>query len=169
MVCLLFLVIQIQCKGTEKENISDTQANDIASHQITIKDISQIKYTEYALSDLAKKETNNWISFNLLSTEIENLKKGNYSFFVDDKTILISFIDGLISEVPELLNTASILVRIAVIKTAIYKLEESSTFKNVGKQPILKNIEDLLLAHNHLLLQINKRIEKESRHIEKPR
>jgi len=167
-VCLLILALHIQCKDNNKENNTDVQTNSNETQRITTKDISQIKYTEYALSDLAKEKTNDWLKFNLLSTEIKNLKNGDLSFFTDDKTILQGFVDGLISETPELLNVSSIMVRISVVKTAMYKLEETSTLTQTGQQPIFNNIEDLLLAYNHLLLQINKRVEKESRHIEKP-
>lgn len=168
IVCLLILAIHFQCKGADEENKADAQENTTITQKITSKDISQIKYTEYALSDLAKEKTSDWIKFNLLSTEIENLKKGDYSFFVDDKTILKGFIDGLISETPELLKVSSIMVRISVIETALYKLEETSSFSNMDNQTVLNNIEDLLIAHNHLLLQINKRAERESRQIVKP-
>ena len=167
-VCFLILALHIQCKDNNKENNTDVQVNSNTTQRITAKDISQIKYTEYVLSDLAKEKTNDWLKFNLLSTEIKNLKNGDLSFFTDDKTILQGFVDGLISETPELLNVSSIMVRISVVKTAMYKLEETSTLTQTGQQPIFNNIEDLLLAYNHLLLQINKRVEKESRHIEKP-
>jgi len=167
-VCFLILALHIQCKDNNKENNTDVQANSNTTQRITAKDISQIKYTEYVLSDLAKEKTNDWLKFNLLSTEIKNLKDGDLSFFTDDKTILQGFVDGLISETPELLNVSSIMVRVSVVKTAMYKLEETSTLTHTSNQAILNNIEDLLLAYNHLLLQINKRVEKESRHIEKP-
>ena len=167
-VCLLILALHIQCKDNNKENNTDVQTNSNETQRITTKDISQIKYTEYVLSDLAKEKTNDWLKFNLLSTEIKNLKNGDLSFFTDDKTILQGFVDGLISETPELLNVSSIMVRISIVKTAMYQLEETSTLTQTGQQPIFNNIEDLLLAYNHLLLQINKRVEKESRHIEKP-
>ena len=168
IVYLLILAVHLQCKGINEENNTDTQTNNTATQKVTANDIAQIKYTEYVLSDLAQKRTNDWFTFKLLTTEIENLKKGNLSFFIDDITILKGFVDELINETPELLTVSSIMVRISVIKTAIYKLEDTSTSTNIDKQPILNNIEDLLLAYNHLLLQINKRVEKESRNIKKP-
>lgn len=167
-VGLLIIALHIQCKDIKTENDIDAQTKNISNNKITANDISQIKYTEYVLSNLSEKRTNDWLKFKLLSTEIDDLKKGDLSFFVDDKTILTGFIDGLISETPELLNVPSIMVRISVIKTAIFKLEESYSLLSTDKRHILNNIEDLLLAHNHLLLQINKRVEKESRNIEKP-
>ena len=169
IIGLLVLVVFLQCEGNDKENDIEIQVNNTTTQKITANDISQIKYTEYALSDLAEKSTDDWLKFKLLSTQIINLKNGNLSFFVDDKTILESFVDGLISEIPELLNESSILVRISVIKTALYKLDESYAFSSPDKQPIIDNIKDLLLAYNHLLLQINKRVEKESRTIAKPK
>ena len=167
-VCLLILALHIQCKDINKENNTDVLTNSNTTQKITAKDIAQIKYTEYVLSDLAEEKIDYWLNFKILSTEINNLKKGDLSFFIDDKTITQGFINGLISETPELLNVTSIAVRISVIKTAIHKLEGAASFKNTTKQPVLNNIKDLLLAYNHLILQINKRVEKESRSIEKP-
>ena len=53
--------------------------------KIASQDIKDIKFTEYALSDLAKKEVANWTKFKDLDVEIENLKNGSISFFKDDK------------------------------------------------------------------------------------
>jgi hypothetical protein len=166
---VLCSVISISsCKTeTKKETSVDTDTK-IDSTQITAKDIASIKYTEYALSDLAQQKTSNWQTFRELSNKIDVLKTGDLSFFKDDKAILISFIADLKNEVPDALNTTAILVRLTVIETVFLKLEGVASLPSAKKTALLAAIKDVLLAHNNLIFQINKKLEKDSQNIEKP-
>ena len=62
IVYLLILAVHLQCKGINEENNTDTQTNNTATQKVTANDIAQIKYTEYVLSDLAQKRTNDWFT-----------------------------------------------------------------------------------------------------------
>ena len=168
IICLFILAFNTQCKNTNDSNNIDIQNNDTETHKVTAKDIEQIKYTEYVISDLAEEKTKDWLKFQVLLTHIESLKKGNLSFFKDDKTIMQSFITDLNNEIPEALNATAIIVRLSVIETTMFKLNEISNIKAIANQDILDNIKELLIAHNNLILQINKKVEKDSRNIEKP-
>ena len=117
---------------------------------------------------MAESKTKDWLKFQELLSQIEVLKGGNTSFFKDDKIILKGFINDLKSEVPESLNEISITVRISVLETTLYKLDEALNLKGLSKQNILNNIKDVLIAHNNIILQINKKLEKESQNISKP-
>lgn len=165
MAYLLVLALHLQCKNDTKVKLQDTT---VETRQITNKDIEQIKFTEYVLSDLAERKTKDWIKFQNLLDQIEILKKGDVSFFKDDKAILQSFITDLKNEIPESLNATSIIVRLTVLETTMFKLDEILNLQNVTKQSILNNIKDVLIAQNNLILQINKKIEKESQNITKP-
>ena len=168
IACSLLLALNIQCKKNSDENPNDTTITTPQSQAITAKDFEQMQYTEYALSDLAETKTKNWLKFQNLGTHIEHLQKGDYYFFKEDKTILKGFITDLIKETPKTLNTSAIIVRLSVIETTAYKLEEVSNIKTISKQILLNSISDVLIAYNNLIFQINKKVEKDARSIEKP-
>jgi hypothetical protein len=140
----------------------------IDSSIITANDISKIKFTEYALSKITQSKTSNWQKFNELSNKIELLRTGDFSFFRDDKAILEGFIADLRNEIPESLNTQSILVRLTVIETVFLKLEGLASLKTAKKEDLLIAIKDVLLSYTNLIFQMNKKFEKESQKIEKP-
>lgn len=140
----------------------------IDSSIITANDISKIKFTEYALSKITQNKTINWQKFNELSNKIELLRTGDLSFFRDDKAILEGFIADLRNEIPESLNTQSILVRLTVIETVFLKLEGLASLKTAKKEKLLMAIKDVLLSYTNLIFQMNKKFEKESQKIEKP-
>ncbi len=140
----------------------------IDSSIITANDISKIKFTEYALSKITQNKTINWQIFNELSNKIELLRTGDLSFFRDDKAILEGFIADLRNEIPESLNTQSILVRLTVIETVFLKLEGLASLKTAKKEKLLMAIKDVLLSYTNLIFQMNKKFEKESQKIEKP-
>jgi len=166
-LCAVFFVIS--CNNDVKEEtttISEITKTD--STKITTNDISQIKFTEYALSDMTKDKTSNWQKFNELSDKIEVLRTGDLSFFRDDKAILEGFLVDLKNEVPESLNTSAILVRLTVIETVFLKLEGLASLSTAKKEDLLSTIKDVLISHSNLIFQINKKFEKESQKIEKP-
>ena len=140
-----------------------------SSTKITAQDIAKIQYTDYALSDLTQKKTANWQKFIELSDQIETLKTGDLSFFRDDKAILEGFLSGLFNEVPESLKTPAVLVRLTVIKTVFLKLEGLASLTSAKKEDLLIAINDVLISHANLVFQINKKFEKESQNIEKPK
>lgn len=164
---LVFLLIAFQCKKTTPDTNQDSlQVNNVTA--VTEEDISKFEITEYALSDQAENVTKDWNKFIELSTHIEDLKKGQLSFFKDDKTIMQGLLTDLKAEVPEQLNKPSILVRIAVLETTMSKLDEAANIKASSKETLIKNIENLLLSYNNFIYQINKEIERDSQVIIKP-
>jgi Zn-finger protein len=166
--CLFVFALQLQCNNAKDVNGENLIDNIAKSHKITSENINQIKYTEYVLSDLADVETKDWQKFQNLLDQIEILKKGDVAFVKDDKAILQSFITDLKNEIPESLNATSITVRLTVLETTLFKLNEILNLQNVTKQSILSNIKEVLIAYNNLVLQINKKVEKESQKIVKP-
>ena len=173
ILAVLFMAsLMSSCKGDIKNEakIDTITENTIAdSSKITTKDIAKIKYIEYALSDITQTKTSNWQKFNELSNKIELLKTGDLSFFRDDKAILVGFLNDLKNEVPESLNTTSILVRLTVIETVFLKLEGLASLSSAKKVDLLAAIKDVLISHSNLIFQINKKFEKESQKIEKPK
>lgn len=165
---VLILSLGFQCKNPKNNALVKEQETTVALVKVTAQDIDTIDYTEFALSDLAAKELENWEKFKNLEVEINNLKRGSFSFFKDDKTILQGFIADLKNEVPQSLNQSSILVRLSVLETAIYKFNETINLESSTKKAVLEDIKRLLLAYNNFVYQINKVIEKASQNIIKP-
>ena len=168
LIILLVISFNIQCKKNETPNLEEQQTTIKEHVKITSQDIDNIQYAEFVLSDLAKKQVENWAKFKNLEGEIENLKNGSLSFFKDDKTILKGFITDLKNEIPQSLNSSSIIVRLSVLETAMYKFDETANLQSSTKASVINDIERLLLAYNNCVYQINKIVEKASQKIIKP-
>ncbi len=167
ITCFLLLGLLLHCK--DSSNITDTIEIDHKKEQsLTTNDLEQITYVEYALSDLSIEKTKDWLKFKTLQQEIDNLKKGNLLFFTEDKDILTGFINDLKKEIPKNLDSSSIKVRLTVLETALYKLEEAYNLNNSSKETVIKNIESVLISFNNLVFQINKKTEKDAINIVKP-
>ncbi len=170
-ISILFLVILFisSCNNqtTNNSNIIE-EIETIDSSQITSRDITKLKYTDFALSNLTKSKTSNWQKFNELTDKIEILKTGDLSFFSDDKAILVGFLNDLKNEIPESLKTTAILVRLSVIETTFLKLEGLASLSSAKKEDLLIIIKDVLVSYTNLVFQMNKKFEKESQNIEKP-
>jgi len=164
----LILFLNSSCDKTSQS--SENNLEEVSSEKLKVNanDISQLKYTEFALSNLSEKSTEDWLKFQELQEEIVILKKGDLSFFKDEKTILQSFFKDLKVEIPESLNINSILVRLSVLETTILKLEGTSKISNVKKELLLNAIKKVLVAYSNVILQINKKFEKDSQNIQKP-
>ena len=168
IISSIVLFVNLSCNRSNEVIEELPQNTSSKENKITIKDIEQIKYTEFALSDLSENYTRNWLKFQEFLSRIEILKKGDLLFFKDDKVILQGFITDLKNEIPEDLNTPSTLVRLTVLETTMFKLEGISNINNVKKEMVLNAIRDVLVAHSNLIFQINKKFEKDSQNIEKP-
>jgi len=168
LTCFLLLALNLQCKKSTDSNTTELIDNTTATKTITAKDFEQLKYVEYALSDSAAAKTKNWLKFQNLRLHIDQLKKGDFYFFKEDKAILTGFITDLKKEIPSTLNTEDIAVRLRVIETMSFKLEEVSNINVISKETLLKSITDVLIAYNNLIFQINKKVEKDALNIEKP-
>lgn len=165
--CLLVVILNLQCKKTSQSLASENeQIND--SFTLTEQDITDFGIIEFALSDQAEKVTENWLKLLEFATHMEGLKKGQLSFFKDDKTIMQGLITDLKAEIPEAINKSSILARITVLETTMNKLDEVANIRSTTKDTLLNNIKDLFQSYNNLIYQINKEVERDSQKIIKP-
>ena len=164
----ILLFLNLSCNETVQSNQETIQEINSKVDKVSAKDINQIKFTEFALSDLAIKNIIDWLKFKELQENIELLKKGDLSFYSDDTAILKAFITDLKNEVPETIDIPSILVRLSVLETNIFKLESITNLNNVEKELILNAIKDVIVSNSNIILQINKKFEKDSQRIEKP-
>jgi len=153
---LVILFISSCNTQTTNDSIIIEQIETIDSSQITSRDITKLKYTDFALSNLTKSKTSNWQKFNELTDKIEILKTGDLSFFRDDKAILVGFLNDLKNEIPESLKTPAILVRLSVIETTFLKLEGLASLSSAKKEDLLIIIKDVLVFYTDLVFQLNK-------------
>ena len=167
LFCWLVIINTMQCQKTTPN--ADTEIDQISDTLlITENDISNFELVEYALSDQARRITENWTKFNELSAHIENLKKGQLTFFKDDKVVMQGLLTDLISEIPEKINKPSILARLVVLETSMNKLDEAANIRSTDKETILNHIKDLLSSHTNFIYQINKEIERDAQVIARP-
>jgi len=160
--------IALGCNSKSKLGEQANEIIDLKENQITSKDIEQLKYVEFVLSNLSEKAISNWLKFQEFNGHMEILKKGDLSFFKDEKAILQTFFIDFATEIPESINTPSILVRLSVLESTVLKLEGISKFNNVKKEIVLAAIREVLIAHSNLILQINKKFELDSQNVKKP-
>ena len=168
-ICTVILFVFVLACNEKPEPAEEINTRELQeSVTLTAKDIEQIDYVEYVLSDTSEKATTDWIKFQEFQLQIEALKKGNLSFFKDDRDILKAFITDLKNEIPETLDESAIVVRLIALETSIYKLEGIATLHNPEKDTLLNAIKEVLTGHTNLIFQINKKFEKESQSIQKP-
>lgn len=162
---VLFMVV-VSCKDAELDN-----TKVISSHgQLTIteSDVNTIEYKDFALSNRSLNATKDWLKFQQLQSEIDKLKEGDTSYFQEDDQLITSFISDLKNEIPEALNLPQINARLIVIETVLMKLKELSTYPQTKKPELLEAIKSVLVANSNLILQMNKKFEKDSQNIIKP-
>jgi hypothetical protein len=168
ILTVIAILLNTQCKKNNSEEITAQISSEVEQDIITENDISNLNITEFALSNQAENIAEDWEKFSILLGHMEDLKKGSFSFFKDDKALLQAFLTDLKIEIPESLNKPSVLVRISAYETVLYKFDEAANISNSNKETLLKNIEDILLSFNNLIYQINKEVERDNQNIVKP-
>lgn len=168
MIALLVGISYSACKKELTEPDVTVEESQKPDYNLAASDLESLAYTDYALSNEAELAVKDWVKFHELSTQIEALKKADLSFFIEDKTILQSYLTDLKNEIPEKLNENSIIVRLIALETSIYKLEGIAIVPDVSKAVLLQNIKDVLVSHVNLIFQINKTLEKNAQNVIRP-
>lgn len=164
--CILLMCLS--CKKTKQTN-TDTTDIDTKSQVITEKDISKLNYFDFSIDDRALPITESWEEFNQLQSIIENVKKGDLSYFkIDAKKNLKTLLSGIKTTIPDTINTPSILARLKVVETTLYKTESLSNLSTTKKQELLDTLKELLVSFSNLCFQMNKKLENDSQPIERP-
>ena len=156
----------VSCK--DSDNTDSSIDSNHGHFVITESDINKLDYTDFALSERSIQATKDWLKFQQLQNEIDILKKGNASYFKEDDQIITSFISDLKNEIPEALNLPQINARLIVVETVLLQLKELSTYPQTKKPEFLEAVKNVLIANSNLILQMNKKFEKDSQNIIKP-
>lgn len=169
----LFVFILIALSLTtcaDKANL-DNLASDVeqkSEQQISSKNIDNLDFTDYALSDESLRKIASWNQYNELNGYIEALKKANFDFFREEKSILKTLLDDSVANLPEQIKTKAVTARIIAFQTSCYKLHGELEGNGQSKEATLNAIKEVLIAFANLNFQINKKFEKEGQNIQKP-
>ncbi len=164
---LLSVLIFMSCKSEPKVDETATE-NQEKAYVITAEDIEKLNYIDYILSSDSQQAVLDWQKFQDLQGHIELLKNGDLSFFKVEKEIMAEFISELKAEQPPTVTTPAIRSRMTVLETTLLRLQDLANLDNIKKKDLLESIKELLVANVNLILQINKKFEKEAQQIQLP-
>jgi hypothetical protein len=149
-------------------NHSTEEVEKAYNPDITSQDIEKLKYTEYALDEKTHLALADWSQYIELEEVITKVKKGDLSFFNDNEKAINILSRDFKKNIPETVDSPSILARILVFETKLYKLESLSNLSTTSKEELLETIKEFLISFSNLNLQMNKKIEFDSRDIVRP-
>lgn len=164
---ILPLFIILSCNNS-KEDTTLVSHEENQNLEITESDISKIKYTDFTLDKLTRNAVTEWNEYHELDKAVTNVKKGDLSFFLDNKKVIDELFKNLLETIPTEVNSPAILARINAFKTKFYKLEDLVNLDTKNKTHIIGRIEELLVAFSNFNLQMNKKTEFDNQVIEKP-
>ncbi|WP_445733054.1 hypothetical protein [Mariniflexile sp.] len=162
----LFLML-FSCKK-DQENTDLIAKKGTDSREITAKDISEFRYTDYILDDRTEETIANWNEYKQLQEVVDNVKKGDLSFFDNNKKEVRELLVNLKKNIPPQVNTSAIYARLTALETKLYKLESLSNLSTTSKPELIGILKESLVAFSNLNLQMNKKLEGDHIIIEKP-
>lgn len=165
---LLSLLVFMSCNKSSQEQDA-TQKVTKTEYQLSKQDIEAIDYIDYDLSSTAKKATENWKNYTELQNLITSIKDTDLSYFQTDKEIHVSLFNDLISSIPDRIQSQPIEARIKTLQTKFFKFRSAVTLTTTTKQELTAVIKEFFISFSNLNLQINKKLEKESQDVSKPR
>ncbi len=167
LTLLGFLVFLSSCKDAqEQQNTETVETNE--NQNLTEQDIAKIKYTDYILDEQAENLIKSSSEYAQLQELITSIKLGDLSFFETSEENQKDLFKNLRQTLPSGLNTESVLARVLVLETKFHQLESLSNLSTTTKVELLETVKEFLVAFSNLNLQMNKKMEFDSRTIEKP-
>ncbi len=164
---LSFLFLFLSCKKTQENDIK-TEEEQKKTQFITEQDVAKLKYVEYALDPKTDEALVDWEEFIQIEELVVDIKKGDISFFTDSKESIPLLVKELKQNIPESLNSSSIIARLLVLETKILKLRSLANLTTTSKKELLDNIKEFFVAYYTLIFQMNKKTEFDNRNIERP-
>ena len=161
-------ILLFSCKGSQEENVVTFDTAEKESEEITKKDIANLKYTDFILDSKTEVAIETWQEYIQLKDVINNVKNADLSFFNDNDETIKNLLKDFKKNIPEIVSTPSVLARIMVLETKIYKLESLSNLNTTTKKELIGVIKDFLVSFANLNLQMNKKLEKDGQSIIKP-
>ena len=169
-IVLLTALILGSCneqKSSEPENREQIISSN--KQDITKKDVQSLDHTEYGLSNDAQTIVIDWQKYQELVSQIDLLRKADFTFIKGEITLITTFLNELRVEIPQSLATNEIEARLTVLETKILKLHSLLILDNIQKEEKLETIREVFIAFSNVNLQINKKLEFEANNILKPK
>ena len=108
-----------------------------------------------------------WAALSELEKSITAVSDGKYQLLEESEEALKILFLNIQSDIPDALNTPSILARFKVLETLAYKLRIEYGIDQNNSIEFEPAKESLVEAYSNLMFQISKTLEKESQHISK--
>lgn len=166
VISFCLFICLLSCGNTEENTNNIEQDSNLPS--LSKEQIQKLNFTEYLADSKVKVFTKNWVKYNELERVISNLKQANISYFKENHKILESLINDLKKNVPEELNSPSVMSRLIALETKLFKLESVVNLSNTSSDAMISHIKEVLVSFSNLNLQMNKKLERESQKIIKP-
>ncbi|MEP1490469.1 MAG: hypothetical protein ABJK28_18770 [Algibacter sp.] len=165
--CLVFALLS--CKDTSETSTGDLVGEEVKSTQvITQIEIAKLKYIDFGLDADAEKLIENWEEYIQIQQLIQNVKLADFSELKENNKVLKTLMKDFKKKMPKPLKSSSILARVMVFETKLFKMESFVNLSNIKKEELGETIKEFLLAFSNLNYQINKKLERDSQNIEKP-
>ena len=162
----IFIIIMSSCKQSEnQEQNTDTSKN---TNEVTESDIAKLKYTEFLLDNQTEEAIQSWNEYTQISDVVNNVKKGDLSFFNDNDEAITVLLKDFNKNIPEKVNTDAVKARITAFETKLYKLQSFSGLSTTKRDELLATIKEFLVAFSNLNLQMNKKMEADKNVFERP-
>ncbi|WP_298531555.1 hypothetical protein [uncultured Algibacter sp.] len=168
ILTLLSLILLFSSCKKNAENNKVAPLKEGNAQGISERNIMDLDYIEYALDQKVDTIVQDWDEYTQIQDVIDEVKTTDLSFFNDNEKAIKLLLKDLKVNIPEPLKAASIEARLLVVETKLYKLESLSNLSSTSKEELLSTIEEFLVAFSNLNLQMNKKIEFDTRVIEKP-
>ncbi|AUC82802.1 hypothetical protein [Lacinutrix sp. Bg11-31] len=167
---LLILILLVSLSACKKEVNTSTETTVVNSDstKITKEDISKINYIEYGIDNKAKETLDSWIAYNTISSAIEKVKQGDFTFFKADDEVFNTTLKDIEGTTPNAIDSEPIKARVLILRTKLLKFREVINLSTSNKNEKLIAVKELFQSFSYLTLQINKKFEKEAQNIIKP-
>lgn len=167
IILIGFLTLFYSCKKNQEANsveIIDEKPNQ----EVTEKEISNLNYVEFDLDIKTEKAVEDWQEYYQLQDVINNVKKGDLSFFYDNEESIKTLLKDIYKNIPAGVNSNATKVRLNALETKLHKLKSLSNLSTTSKDELHNVIKEFLESFSNLNFQMNKKLEKESQNVEKP-
>jgi len=168
LIPLLCFILLLNCKS-EKQDTDEQTLVKLDTTAITQEDLDAIKYIDFGLDSKAKYTVESWTTFSIISRAIERAKKNDFEVFTADDEVFNTMIVDAQRTIPIKISSEPIKARLLILKTKLLKFRALLNLKTSTKADLLEGLQELFQSYSYLILQINKKFEKEAQEIIKPK
>ncbi len=159
----------LSCKKEEPALVKkNNSSKKIDSQYISKKSIEKLNYPNFVLDNDAAPIIATWQKYTEIEELIHQINLADLTYFKNNSKNIQELMQELTKTIPNALKTPLLEARIKVLETKLLKLESTASLDSTTKEDLLPVIKEVLVANSFLILQINKKIEKDAQEIEKP-